>query len=110
MDVEALRLPRPVTVDQVTPAWLGSLATVAVINCVVPWSIDFGLLGDNVTEIAAVIVIEREPVVAVKPRESVTFTVNVNVLATVGGPALINPVEAPKLSDVGREPEATEKL
>ena len=50
------------------------------------------------------------PVVAVKPRESVTFTVNVYVPAVVGGPALINPVPEPSVSAAGNAPEAIVKL
>ena len=75
--VEPLSDPSPVTADQFTPALLGSLLTVAVTSFVSPWSRVTGLLGDNATLIAALIVILRLPVVAVKPSESVTLTVNV---------------------------------
>ena len=109
--VEPLKEPRPVTADHVTPAaGLGSLLTVAVTDCVLVWSSVTGPVGDNDTEIAALIVMLRLPVVAVLLTESVTFTVKVNVPAAVGGPALIAPVAAPKVKGPGSEPEAIAKL
>ena len=104
---EPLSEPSPVTADQVTPATgMGSLFTVAVSNWVLPWSSVTGPVGAKVTERAALIVMLRLPVVAVKPCESVTLTVNVEVPAAVGGPLLISPVEAPRVSGAGRLPEA----
>jgi hypothetical protein len=89
---------------------MGSLVTVAVTNWVLVWSSVSGPVGDKVTEIAALIVMLRLPVVAVKPCESVALTVNVEVPAAVGGPALISPVAAPKVSAAGSEPDAMVKL
>ena len=69
-----------------------------------------GPVGDKVTESAALMVMLRLAVVAVLATESVTLTVNVDVPAAVGGPALICPVAAPNVSDVGSEPEAIVKV
>jgi hypothetical protein len=108
--VAPVSVPSPVTVDQFTPEpETGSLFTVAVTSCVFPWSRVTGPVGDNVTVMAGLIVMLREPVVAVNPRESVTLTVKVKVPAAVGGPALINPVDAPRVRGPGNAPEATVK-
>ena len=48
----------------------------------------------------------RLPVAAEKPSESVTFTVNVEVPATVGVP-LITPVAGLSVKGAGNAPEAT---
>ena len=105
--MEPVSEPRPVTADQVTPAaGLGSLFTVAVTNWDLVSSSVSGPAGDKVTEIAALMVMLRLPVVAVKPCESVTLTVNVEVPAAVGGPALISPVAAPRVSAAGSDPDA----
>ena len=101
-----LKVPRPVTVDQFTPALLGSLLTVAVTNCVLLWSSVTGLAGDRPTVIATLMVMLRFPVVAVKPSESVTLTLNVKGPAVVGGPALISPVVAPNVNPPGSAPDA----
>jgi hypothetical protein len=67
-------------------------------------------VGDNVTEIAALIVMLRVPVVAVLPTESVTLAVKVNVPEAVGGPALRAPVAAPMVKGFGSTPEAIAKV
>ena len=54
--VEPVTDPRPVATDQFTPALFGSLFTVAVTNCVLPWSSVTGLTGENPTVIAGLIV------------------------------------------------------
>jgi hypothetical protein len=84
--------------------------TVAVTSCVLVWSSVTGPVGDKVTEMAGLIVMLRVPVVAVLPSESVTFTVNVDVPDAVGGPALISPLAAPKVSDAGNVPDAIVKV
>lgn len=75
-----------------------------------PWSRVTGPVGENVTLIAALMVMLRLAVVAVKPNESVSLTVNVDIPAVVGGPALINPVPAPNVKPGGSDPVATVKL
>jgi hypothetical protein len=89
--VDPVNDPRPLVIDQFTPALPGSLVTVAVINCVLPWSRVTGVAGASPTVIAALIVTLRPLAVAVKPNESVTFTLNCKVVAVVGVP-LITPV------------------
>jgi hypothetical protein len=110
VDVGPLSEPSPVSADQVTPALLGSLFTVAVISCDVFWSIAKGSVGDSVTLIGRLIVILRPLVVAVFPTESVSLTVNGNVPAALGGPAVID-VLAPdaelRFKPVGRGLPAT---
>ena len=76
MVIEPLNEPSPVTVDQVTPALLGSLFAVAVISWLVFWSMANGLVGENVTLIAGLIAILRVLVEAVLPTESVSLTLN----------------------------------
>jgi hypothetical protein len=87
--VDPLNEPSPVSVDQVTPALLGSLFTVAVINCEVFWSIENGCAGEKVTLMAGLIVMLRPLVVAEFPTESVSLTENGNVPDADGGPAVI---------------------
>ena len=53
--------PSPLVSAQVTPALLGSLLVVAVINCVTPWSKLSGLAGDSATVMAGLIVMLRLP-------------------------------------------------
>jgi hypothetical protein len=72
--VEPVSDPRPVTADHVTPALLGSFVTVAVTNCVLPWSSVTGPVGENPTVIAGLIVTLSPVVVAVLPTESVNLT------------------------------------
>ena len=110
VDAGPVSEPSPVTADQVTPALLKSLLTVAVINCVVFWSIAKGSAGDKVTLIGGLIVMLRPVVVAVLPTESVSLTVNGNVPAAVGGPAVIDvlaPAAELRLNPVGRGFPAT---
>ncbi len=110
VDVCPLSEPSPVSVDQLTPALFGSLLTVAVINCVVFWSIAKGCVGDRVMLIGGLIVMLRPLVVAVLPTESVSFTANGYVPATVGGPAVIDvlvPAAKLRASPVGRGLPAT---
>ena len=73
--VEPLKKPA-VGTDQVTPALLGSLFTVAVIICGVFSSIAKGCAGDKEILIGGLIVMLRPVVVAVFPTESVNLTVN----------------------------------
>ena len=72
----AVSEPRPVTADQLTPALPGSLFAVAVISCVVFWSMVNGLVGENVTLIAGLIEMLSPVVVAALPTESTSLTVN----------------------------------
>ena len=95
VEVEPLRDPKPVSPDQETPAVAGSLLTVAVINCVVFWSIEKGCAGARLTLIGGLIVMLSPLVVAVLPTESVSLTLNGYVPATVGGPAVME-VDAPE--------------
>jgi len=76
VDVDPLNEPAPVSEDQVTPALLGSLLTVAVMSCVVFWSIEKGCAGDRLMLIGPLIVMLKPLVVAVLPTESVNFTEN----------------------------------
>lgn len=68
--------PRPERLDQFTPAFFESLFAVAVISCVVFWSIANGLEGEKVTLIGGLIVMLRPLVVAALPTESISLTVN----------------------------------
>jgi hypothetical protein len=92
--VAADKVPEPVAgiTDHVTPAVFGSLVTEAVMDSVPLCSSVTGAAGDVMaTTIAALIVMLRGPLVVLKPRESVTFTVKDKVPAAVGVP-LMTPV------------------
>ena len=58
---------------------------------------------------APLMVMERLPVVVLKPRESVTFMENVAVPAAVGVPLII-PVPELMAKEAGNDPEATAKV
>ena len=100
--------PPPVTTDQITPALLGSLFTVAVTNCVFPWSRVTGLAGDSPTVIGGLIVMLRLLDETVLPTESVTCTAKCKVPAVAGVPVTM-PLLAPIVSGAN-EPEATAKV